>query len=128
MVHKYDLEMVHKCHLEMVYKYDLEVVHKYDLEMFYKYHLEMVHKYDLQMVHKYHLQMVHKYDLQMVHKYHLQMVHKYDFEANGYINAISQVNVKVHNCSLKLKNYAIKREHSNRTKCLEQIFLSSTRN
>ena len=38
------------------------------------------------------------------------MIRKYDIEATGYINVISQLKVKIHNGSLKVKNYEIKRE------------------
>ena len=38
-----------------------------------------------------------------------EMIDKYELQATGYINVISQVKVKIHNGSLKLKNYEIKR-------------------
>ena len=38
------------------------------------------------------------------------MIWKYGTEATGYINVISQLKVKIHNCSIELKNYEIKRE------------------
>ena len=37
-----------------------------------------------------------------------EMIRKYDLEATGYVNVISQLKVKVHNGSFKLKNYEIK--------------------
>ena len=38
------------------------------------------------------------------------MIRKYDLEATGYKNVISQLKVKIHNGSLTLKDYEIKRE------------------
>ena len=38
------------------------------------------------------------------------MIRKFDLEVTRYINAISQLRLKVHNDSLTLKNYEIKRE------------------
>ena len=38
------------------------------------------------------------------------MTRKYGTEANGYINLISQLKVKIHDCSIQMKNYEIKRE------------------
>ena len=38
------------------------------------------------------------------------MTRKYGTEANGYINLISQLKVKIHDCSIQIKNYEIKRE------------------
>ena len=39
-----------------------------------------------------------------------EMTRKYGTEANGYINLISQLKVKIHDCSIQIKNYEIKRE------------------
>ena len=39
-----------------------------------------------------------------------EMTWKYGTEANGYINFISQLKVKIHDCSIQMKNYEIKRE------------------
>ena len=39
-----------------------------------------------------------------------EMTWKYGTEANGYINLISQLKVKIHDCSIQIKNYEIKRE------------------
>ena len=39
-----------------------------------------------------------------------EMIWKYGTEATGYINVISQLKVKIHNCSIQMKNYEIKRE------------------
>ena len=39
-----------------------------------------------------------------------EMTWKYGTEANGYINLISQLKVKIHDCSIQMKNYEIKRE------------------
>ena len=39
-----------------------------------------------------------------------EIIRKYDSKANGYINVISKLKVKVYNGSLKLKNYEIERE------------------
>ena len=39
-----------------------------------------------------------------------EMNRKYGTEANGYINLISQLKVKIHDCSIQMKNYEIKRE------------------
>ena len=38
------------------------------------------------------------------------MIWKCGTEATGYINVISQRKVKIHNSSIKMKNYEIKRE------------------
>ena len=39
-----------------------------------------------------------------------EMIWKYGTEVPGYINVISRLKVKIHNCSIKMKNYEIKRE------------------
>ena len=39
-----------------------------------------------------------------------EMIWKYGTEAPGYINVISRLKVKIHNCSIQMKNYEIKRE------------------
>ena len=39
-----------------------------------------------------------------------EMTRKYGTEANEYINLISQLKVKIHDCSIQIKNYEIKRE------------------
>ena len=39
-----------------------------------------------------------------------EVIWKYGTEAPGYINVISRLKVKIHNCSIKMKNYETKRE------------------
>ena len=39
-----------------------------------------------------------------------EMIWKNGTEVPGYINVISRLKVKIHNCSIKMKNYEIKRE------------------
>ena len=44
------------------------------------------------------------------HKDKKVMIWKYGKEATGFINVISQLKVKIHNWSIQMKNYEIKRE------------------
>ena len=45
-----------------------------------------------------------------------KIIRKFDLEVTRYINAISQLRLKVHNDSLTLKNYEIKREQFQRNR------------
>ena len=56
------------------------------------------------------------------------MIRKFDLEVTRYINAISQLRLKVHNDSLTLKNYEIKREQFQQNRIFEIMLLSFTRN
>ena len=47
------------------------------------------------------------------------MIRKFDLEVTRYINALSQLRLKVHNDSLTLKNYEIKREQFQQNRIFE---------
>ena len=44
------------------------------------------------------------------------MIRKYELKAYGYINIITDLEVKVHNSNIKLKNYKTKREQFEQNK------------